>query len=583
MQVGTSWQWTLPAHGWLLCLLIAHGVLSVSSLVQKSVTIDEFGHLPAGVLLLETGDRSFASLNPPLMPWLAALPTRLVAPSGDANPVAPGAERLARTIANPFWRAGYRFMADRGADYQRLFVAARLVSVAVVMLLAVVVYAWARELAPQRPAFAGLLAAGLVLFSPNVLAHGRLVTTDAGAAAAMTLALYAAWRFVQRPGTSRAVALGVAFGLAQLVKFTAVLLVVVLATQFVLAWYRAGPAARCAIARGALVGAAVALGVVHAGYGFQHPFPALSDFDLHSQRLTALLGWLPDGVRLPVPGDYLAALDRQLRALEAGDASFLLGQSYHGGRWDYFLVLLATKIPIGVWLLSCGLVFEQLRGRWRQDADVLAVLGGPALLLFAVGSFAAQKQIGLRMILPVLPLWFCGLAVLAARSRAGPWRDRAVVAAAVLAAAASLRAHPDYLPYYNVIAGGSEAGHRVALQSNYDWGQDLIALRERLDTLGAGPVQLLYYGRVDPAIYGIDYVVPDANAVRPGLLAVSRSFEARSYFLYDHGELRRAKRLVIDADRIGEDIGNVGHSIRLFRVAPPPASVPNEAHSGNEG
>ena len=178
----SSRGWT--RHGWLLALLVAHAWLSVTSLVGKSVTVDEFGHLPAGVYLLETGDWSHASLNPPAMNVLSALPTWLVSESSGPSPVAPAAKRLAEQTPNPFWRNGYRFMLERGAEYHRVFVAARLSTVAMVLLLGVIVYAWARELAPARAAFAGPLAAALVLLSPNLLAHGRLVTTDAGTATA---------------------------------------------------------------------------------------------------------------------------------------------------------------------------------------------------------------------------------------------------------------------------------------------------------------------------------------------------------------------------------------------------------------
>ena len=117
----------------------------------KAVTVDEFGHLPAGVYLLETGDFANASLNPPLMHLLSALPARLVEPSGARSPVAPAARQLVETTANRFWRDGYRYMLERGADYQHSFVAARTASVAVVSLLAVALYAWARELSATRP------------------------------------------------------------------------------------------------------------------------------------------------------------------------------------------------------------------------------------------------------------------------------------------------------------------------------------------------------------------------------------------------------------------------------------------------
>jgi hypothetical protein len=42
--------------------------------------------------------------------------------------------------------------------------------------------------------------------------------------------------------------------------------------------------------------------------------------------------------------------------------------------------------------------------------------------------------------------------------------------------------------------------------SNVDWGQGLIALREELARRGIRRVHLVYHGTTDPAVYGIDYV-----------------------------------------------------------------------------
>jgi hypothetical protein len=270
---------------------------------------------------------------------------------------------------------------------------------------------------------------------------------------------------------------------------------------------------------------------------------------------------------VPLPHAYVVALDRQARGLEWGDPSYLLGRSYHGGRWDYFLVLLATKTPVPILLLALWVGALVLRTRGQGRGDALLFLLGPAAALLAVASFGSQKQLGLRMVLPVLPLGWCFIAVVLAGAPVDRLRDRAAAVAVAAVACVSLAIHPDYLTYYNVLAGGPSRGHRVAVESNYDWGQDLIALRERVEQYGGGPIQLFYFGRVDPAIYGIDYTVPAGGRIRPGLLAVSASLEGRGYALYDHGTLIRYPRpLGIESARVGEPIATAGHSIRLYRV-----------------
>ena len=73
---GRAWRRTGP---WaLVLLLLLYLAMAVGSARQKSVTVDELGHLPSGVYFLKTGDPRYAALNPPLVNSLAALPVLLL-------------------------------------------------------------------------------------------------------------------------------------------------------------------------------------------------------------------------------------------------------------------------------------------------------------------------------------------------------------------------------------------------------------------------------------------------------------------------------------------------------------------------
>src|SRR6185503_13772142 len=158
----------------------------------------------------------------------------------------------------------------------------------------------------------------------------------------------------------------------------------------------------------------------------------------------------------------------------------------------------------------------------------------PSLLLLAAFSFLSEKQIGLRLILPLLAVMAVWVAAqLAPRLASWRWRATALALGAWLLVDAVL-ACPSYLPYFNEAAGGPARGEEYASGSNLDWGQDLVALRRWIDAQHAGRIQLLYYGRVDPAVYGIDYEVPE-RVVHDGLLAVSKTFKTRGYSVQDHG------------------------------------------------
>ena len=58
---------------------------------------------------------------------------------------------------------------------------------------------------------------------------------------------------------------------------------------------------------------------------------------------------------------------------------------------------------------------------------------------------------------------------------------------------------PDYLAYFNQLAGGPSEAYKHLADSSLDWGQDLPALkqwleREGLQQPGAGNVYLSYFG-----------------------------------------------------------------------------------------
>ncbi|MGM0575749.1 MAG: glycosyltransferase family 39 protein [Myxococcota bacterium] len=570
---GAPPWWSVAA---LVALLGAYGTLGWTSLLDASVTVDEFAHLPAGVNLLETCDTAYAQLNPPAMNVLNALAAATAAgPEGGVEgreAVAPLRGQLAEPPGYDFWANGYAFMAEHAASYHRIFTAARLATLAVGALLGILLFAWARRLAPRRPELAGLLAAGLVLLSPNLLAHARLVTTDVACAAAMALALFALDRHLRQPGWGRALGLGLAIGLAQLVKFTAVHLypVVILAAAF---WHVLDPRTR---GRRLAAQVAVALGVsglvVQAGYGFQGTMRPLGGYDFVSEPFQLVAFVLPEATPVPLPEAYVEAFDRQTRDVRRGDPSYLLGESYHGGRWDYFAVLIGYKTPLPVLVLALFAVALALRRRGVATADLGLVLLLPAGLVLAVQSLAADKQLGLRMILPALPLAALWVAVVVARGLPARGLARGAAIAVLVALIAwgggeASRAWPHYLAYFNPLAGDRDEAWRIAVDSNLDWGQGLPALRRAVEAAGGGPVQLMYFGRVDPAIYGLDYTVPRGDAFAPGLVAVSATLLGRGWWLYDHGRLIPHPNPVDPvAAGLGEPIAAPGHGLLLFRV-----------------
>ncbi len=168
----------------------------------------------------------------------------------------------------------------------------------------------------------------------------------------------------------------------------------------------------------------------------------------------------------------------------------------------------------------------------------------PVIVIFAANAMFNSLQIGVRHVLAVYPLLFVAIAARATLFTAAlRGRARGIVSgvlAAMLAwhVAGTLRVAPRYLQFFNEIAGGPENGHRWLIDSNIDWGQDLIRLREYMEREGLGSVNLAYFGRVHPGVYGIRFAPLERGRSR-GPTAISASFlMGRPYFWYLGGRMR---------------------------------------------
>ncbi len=65
--------------------------------------------------------------------------------------------------------------------------------------------------------------------------------------------------------------------------------------------------------------------------------------------------------------------------------------------------------------------------------------------------------------------------------------------------------YPDFLAYFNLLAGGANNGWRSLVDSNLDWGQDLDDLPEWMAENDVDEVWLSYFGEARPEYYGITY------------------------------------------------------------------------------
>ena len=197
---------TLAAVIGLVAIMEAAMLLSAR---QESQTSDEAYNLFAGYRHLTAGDFSICPGYPPLTKDVGALPFLVLRPH-----VPP----MTDAEASDF-RGGRIFLYANRAD--RLLFAARVAMTVFPLLLAVIVFLATREMFGPGPAF---IALALIVFEPNILAHGPLVTNDVALACWLFAAVYAFWRYVVNPNAWRLAACGIAGGLTLAAKHSGIIL-----------------------------------------------------------------------------------------------------------------------------------------------------------------------------------------------------------------------------------------------------------------------------------------------------------------------------------------------------------------------
>jgi hypothetical protein len=519
----------------VLALLAVFIVQAAIAAHRDSVTIDEFSHLPVGLYILRTGDFTVDAMNPPLARMLAAAS------------LLPEPPTFAPSLGMSHWTMGYLFMQDNAAAYQAIFVRARMLMIGFTSLLGVLVFAWARQLYGWK---AGTCALGLFAFAPNMLAHAHLVTLDMSGALGSTATMYATWRLLERPSLRAAAVTGAALGVATLLKLSGVALLASVLASILVHAVSQGRSGRQRSSPGwkamlhVVVVGLVSLAVLNSGYEFSGTFAPLSSASLDPKGTLATLSAAYPWLRLPLPQPLIIGIDQVMTTGKGLEPQyFLAGQLSSEGWWWYHLAAFALKTPIPLLVLSLCAVCFWCAGKSSGRREYCLFF--PILFTFAANSLFNSLQIGVRHVLPVYPLLFIAVspwivAVLERRhaSRHGWLPALAATAGLLWYVGGSLWVAPRYLQYFNELAGGPEGGHRFLIDSNIDWGQDLIRLREYMSRHSLPAVNLAYFGRVHPGVYGIRFV-PLQKGQSHGPTVVSASFlMGRPYFWYQDGQLR---------------------------------------------
>ena len=600
------------------CLLL-QALLAVDCARRWTPTHDEYWHLPIGLRIWKSGRLDDDVINPPPVRIWAALPLVV----GGANPGDVDSRLDVGDIGDAFWRAN-------GDRVRFWYLLGRLMIVPFATLTGLVIAIWTRSWYGER---AALLSVLLWTCCPTALANAAIVTHDLPLAAAWTVTLLALVRFAERPSWRRALLFGAMLGLTPLMKLTGLLL----APLSVVLWFVlrgrvtvvAPPPTNSPVTTNSratnippvtnhdsrsrlllrwLAAFAVALTVINACFFFRGTGTALGSLKLNSPRLqgfqqtAAVLGALP----VLLPRDFVAALDRLAQDLETRHPVYLDGQWSDRPFPLYYAAALLYKLPVSTLILVLFGLAAVARPRPETNDRRQGLFLLIAALLLPVLASGSSNQIGIRYVLPTIPLlcifagqsarWLEQLDVVSgtngkraskstptsppsssstasrpalSRPTSSRWRTR-LLWLTVIMAPLSLRHHPHHLAYFNPLAGGPAGGRFHLVDSNLDWGQDLHGLKDYLDQHHIPNVGLAYFGTVVPSSIGIESHVPPSRFPQPGWYAISANFvQGRPHVLRIAG----GDRVPVGIEEFGyfryfEPVATIGHSINVYRLTP---------------
>lgn len=511
---------------WLLAIFIAllHAFMAITAVNTKSPTFDEPQHLTAGFSYWIKNDFRLDPENGNLPARLAALPllfgkTQFVA-TNDAN-----------------WQradeggTAHRFFYELGNDPDRLIADARVMMSIFGVALCLLVYRIAREF---FGVVGGLVAEAALAFDPNFLAHGALVTSDVAATFFFTATIWTSWRLLEKISPLSLALASISMSGLFLTKFSAPIVLPVLAAMSMLRVF-SGKELELRFARFRTVAAETgkklyAIGATWVVLGLAVFFAIWLSFSFrysgwsenipnHEENawhwsyvledrgpFENAIGFARD--RHLLPEAYLYGL-AYVHKHESDRPAFLDNQWSLVGFSSFFPLAFLYKTPLPLLLLILLASFAVIAQRKRWTAEFLCNAFAIFALLYGACAISSQLDIGHRHILPIYPALFIGCGAVAYFLRTNRREIFACVIAVLLLwqIGEGFMVRPNYLAYFNQVAGGPSRAYTHLVDSSLDWGQDLPALKTWIDNhpdvADQKPVYLAYFGSADPRWYGI--------------------------------------------------------------------------------
>ena len=563
-----------------ILLVIMAGML-FGSLLNESAIVDELAHIPAGYSYVTFLDYRLNPEHPPLLKAISGAFVRVF-----ANPYFPTDIASWKDEVNGQWGMGYSFLYQSGNNADAIIFWARLPIVLLAMGFGWLLYQWVGRRFGSRVA---LLTLAFFCFSPTVLAHSRYVTTDIGASFGFFIGIATFFQLLKRPTSRNAIIAGLCFAIAQLLKFSLVLLVPMYGLM-VIFWIISMQSPNkkewlyqtWTILKKIILMLVVALALIWAVYGlFTYNYPPERQLQDSTYILTSygfrsavnLDLWLIKHPLTRPLGHYLLGVLMVQQRAAGGNTAFFLGEVSAAGSRLYFPLLYLIKEPLPIHLFSLiALIYtinqfrswlnrrkqtaQTIAAAWRENIKRYFVEWSCVIMITVYWAISMKSplNIGVRHVLPTFPFIYILVARAIARwlgSFFAPiptgWKEklRRIIAMIFKAGsryaftalllfwlvASTVSTAPHFLSFYNELAGSTAQGWRIAVDSNYDWGQDLKRLAGFVEENNIQKIAVDYFGGGVPKYYLGDRIEPwwSSRGQPKGWFAISATFRQGAF------------------------------------------------------
>jgi len=503
---------------WIVAMLLfVMFALAVSSMKNDSAIVDEIAHIPAGYSYLKYGDYRLNPEHPPLLKDLAAIPLMFM------NLKFPKNISAWKTEANGQWETGWNFIYHIGNDADKIIFWSRIPMILVMILLGFYLYKASKEWFGQNTA---LLALVLYAFSPNIIAHGRFVTTDVGAAAFIFISIYYFIKWVKSPTRKNIAKASIALALAELAKFSAALLIplfviIVIIFGFAKIWQDKSNWDKIIskYLNGLLIIFLSAFILIGAFY-YPHTKNMPAD-KIHAQIAAGIasdkiapvknvLDKMADIPLLRPHAYYLTGFAMVVGRVAGGNTTYLLGKVTNQSFRAYFPIVYLAKTPLATLILIVISIIFALISIWKSRKGKITRyitnhITEFSLLLFifiySYVSITGNLNIGFRHLIPILPPIFILTGYEISKLTKYKFASFALAGLILWLIGTAIFSFPSYTAYFNEAAGGSKNGYKIVTDSNVDWGQDLKRLKTWVYKNNIGNIKIDYFGGGDPKYY----------------------------------------------------------------------------------